>query len=542
MERWREHFEEILNRTPPPDPAEVEPPTDVLDICTGPPSKAEIRKAIASLKNGKAAGIDGIPPEAWKEAGSLSVEALYPLLIRIWQEERIPLDWRKGILVKLPKKGDLTQCKNWRGIMLLSVASKLLCRIILNRTAKAMECKLRDNQAGFRPNRSCSDQIATLRIIVEQSAEFNSQLYAVFVDYEKAFDSLDRSTLWNILDHYGIPTKIISMVKVFYNNFQAQVSHGGDLTEPFNMTTGVRQGCLLSPLLFITALDWVMRETTKEGRTGIQWTLTTMLDDLDFADDLALLSHSISQMRTKTQKLETNSSRVGLKISAPKTKEMRVKTVGNARPVCCQGTELELVKEFTYLGSVISNDGGTTKDVEARIGKAKASFAQLKPIWRARNISVRTKLRILEANVKSVLLYGCETWGLTQLNIKKLQTFINSRLRFILGIWWPKKISNVELLDRTGQEPVEVTIRRRKWRWVGHTLRKPPAAITRTALEWNPQGKRKRGRPRLSWRRGVRKDLDSANTSWQEAKKTAGDRKRWRLTTEALCSRRGEED
>ncbi|CAH1253046.1 Hypp1070 [Branchiostoma lanceolatum] len=128
----------------------------------------------------------------------------------------------------------------------------------------------------------------------------DSSLYAVFADYEKAFDSLDRSTLWNILDHYGIPTKIISMVKVFYNNFQAQVTHGGDLTEPFNMTTGVRQGCLLSPLLFITALDWVMRETTKEGRTGIQWTLTNMLDDLDFADDLALLSHSISQMRTKT--------------------------------------------------------------------------------------------------------------------------------------------------------------------------------------------------------------------------------------------------
>ncbi|CAH1244312.1 DAW1 [Branchiostoma lanceolatum] len=184
-----------------------------------------------------------------------------------------------------------------------------------------------------------------------------------------------------------------------------------------------------------------------------------------------------------------------------------------------------------------SNDGGTTKDVEARIGKAKASFAQLKPIWRARNISVQTKLRILEANVKSVLLYGCETWGLTQLNIKKLQTFINSRLRFILGIWWPKKISNVELLDRTGQEPVEVTIRRRKWMWVGHTLRKPPADITRTALEWNPQGKRKRGRPRLSWRRGVRKDLDSANTSWQEAKKTAGDRKS-RIHT--LIGHRGE--
>ncbi|XP_073670704.1 uncharacterized protein [Paramisgurnus dabryanus] len=542
MERWREHFKEILNRLPPSDPPEIEPQTEMLDIQIEPPSKAEIHKAIRSLKNGKAAGPDGIPPEAWKEAGSLSVEALHPLLNRIWQEEKIPIDWRKGTIIKLPKKGDLSQCKNWRGITLLSVASKVLCKIILNRITNAMEPKFRDNQAGFRPNRSCSDQIATLRIILEQSTELNSQLYAIFVDYEKAFDSVDRTILWKILAHYGIHIKIINMIKVFYTNFQAQVSHEGDLTEPFNMSTGVRQGCLLSPLLFITALDWVMRETTKEGRTGIQWTLRDMLDDLDFADDLALLSHSISQMKEKMQKLERISSQVGLVINATKTKEMRVKTTGKAKPVCCRGIELETVKEFTYLGSVISNDGGATKDVEARIGKAKAAFAQLKPVWRARSISLKTKLRILESSVKSILLYGCETWGLTQLNIKKLQTFINSRLRFILGIWWPRKISNQDLLEKVGQEPVEITIRRRKWRWIGHTLRKPPASITRAALEWNPQGKRRRGRPRLSWRRGVIKDLTRANTSWQEVKKTTHDRKRWRHFTEALCSRRGEED
>ncbi|KAI8519143.1 hypothetical protein Bbelb_024000 [Branchiostoma belcheri] len=92
------------------------------------------------------------------------------------------------------------------------------------------------------------------------------------------------------------------------------------------------------------------------------------------------------------------------------------------------------------------------------------------------------------------------------------------------------------------QERVEMTIRRRKWRWIGHTLRKPPESITRTALDWNPQGTRKRGRPRLSWKRGVRKDLTAANTSWHEVKTIARDRGRWRAFTEALCSRTGEED
>ncbi|KAI8502833.1 hypothetical protein Bbelb_195350 [Branchiostoma belcheri] len=138
-----------------------------------------------------------------------------------------------------------------------------------------------------------------------------------------------RATLC-ILSHYGIPPKIINMIKVFYSDFQAQVSHEGDLSEPFSMTTGARQGCLLSPLLFITALDWIMRETTEGGRTGIQWTLLSMLYDLDFADDLALLSYSIGQMRGKMQKLEDNSGRVGLTVNATKTKAMRVKTTGNA--------------------------------------------------------------------------------------------------------------------------------------------------------------------------------------------------------------------
>ncbi|KAI8500287.1 hypothetical protein Bbelb_218530 [Branchiostoma belcheri] len=87
-----------------------------------------------------------------------------------------------------------------------------------------------------------------------------------------------------------------------------------------------------------------------------------------------------------------------------------------------------------------------------------------------------------------------------------------------------------------GQEPTEITIRRRKWRWIGHTLQKPPTSITRTALDWNPQGQRHRGRPRLSWRRGVRKDLERANVTWQETKKIAMNRKRWRLLTEALYS------
>ena len=125
----------------------------------------------------------------------------------MWEDEQIPEDWKEVLLIKLPKKGDLSSCSNYRGITLLSIPSKVFSRVLLNRMREAIDTQLRDQQAGFRKERSCTDQIATLRIIVEQSLEWNSPLYINFIDYEKAFDSVDRNTLWKLLRHYGVPQK-----------------------------------------------------------------------------------------------------------------------------------------------------------------------------------------------------------------------------------------------------------------------------------------------------------------------------------------------
>ena len=232
------------------------------------------------------------------------MEVLHPLFEKIWNDEEVPTDWKEGFIVKLPKKGDLSQCKNYRGIMLLSTPGKVFNRIILDRMKVAVDKLLRDHQAGFRKDRSCSDQIAALRIIVEQSLEWRSSLYINFIDFEKAFDSVDRDSLWKIMRHYGIPNKYVSVIRETYQGMECRVLHGGDMSESFNVQTGVRQGCLLSPFLFLLAIDWVMRETTKGERNGIQWTLFDQLDDLDFADDLALLSHNHEQMQAKTTALQ----------------------------------------------------------------------------------------------------------------------------------------------------------------------------------------------------------------------------------------------
>nr|KAG5707903.1 hypothetical protein BaRGS_031634 [Batillaria attramentaria] len=274
----------------------------------------------------------------------------------------------------------------------------------------------------------------------------------------------------------------------------------------FEVKTGVRQGCLLSPFLFLLVIDWIMKTTTAGRKNGIQWTLWTQLDDLDFANDLALLSHSHSQMQDKTTRLEATSAGTGLKINRKKTELMKINTTANT-PVTVGGEPIREVESFVYLGSVVDGQGGTDRDVTARIGKARAAMVMLKNVWASKVVSIRTKLRIFNSNVKSVLLYGCETWRTTKTVQQKIQTFLNTCLRRIFNIRWPEKIRNEELWERPGQEPVAKQILRRKWGWIGHTLRKPASSTTCQALTWNPQGKKKRGRPRNSWRRDTEAEL-----------------------------------
>ncbi|VDP64214.1 unnamed protein product [Schistosoma curassoni] len=227
--------------------------------------------AVRQIKNGKAAGPDNVPAEALKSDIEVTTNMLYLLFNKTWEEEQVPMDW-EGHLVKIPKKGDLSKCENYRGITLLSIPGKVFNRLLLNRMKNAVDAKLRDQQAGFRKYQSCTDQIATLWIILEQSVEWNSSLYINFIDYEKASDSVDRRMLWKLLPHYGVLEKIVNIIRSSYDGLQSKVVHGGQLTDAFQVRTGVRQGCLLSPFLFLLVVDWIMKTLTSEGKRGIQWT------------------------------------------------------------------------------------------------------------------------------------------------------------------------------------------------------------------------------------------------------------------------------
>nr|KAG5687784.1 hypothetical protein BaRGS_025678 [Batillaria attramentaria] len=407
LKRWKEHFEEVLNRdTPDFPPHDEDGEGEEIGISVEAPTKQEIQAALKALKNGKAPGADQITAEMLKADPEQTSQQLKRIFDQIWKEEKPGVDHA-----------------------------------------------LRKEQAGFRKGRGTVDQIFILRNILEQVNEWNATLYIHFVDFEKAFDSVHRDSLWVIMKNYGIPQKLIQMVKALYENFQCAVIDENETTDPFPVMTGVKQGCCMSGFLFLLVIDWVMRQTVGGERTGIRWNFTTILEDLDFADDIALLSSTMNHLQAKTTKLEDNAARVGLKLNAKKCKVLKTNSKSNAS-LKVGHSEVEEVESFTYLGANVTKDGGGTADIKKRIALASASFKRLSNIWQATNISRKTKASLFKSLVLSVLLYGCETWKLTKGEEKRLDIFQTKCLRRILKIRWQQHVSNKTVLEMAEAEKV----------------------------------------------------------------------------------------
>ncbi|KAI8427072.1 hypothetical protein MSG28_014711 [Choristoneura fumiferana] len=532
LKRWTEHFSNLLTQCQTHQITASDIPGPTLNLPTTPPTYEEVVAAIKQLKAGKAPGVDNINVELLKADPARSAEILYPLLQRVWETERVPCEWKQGLLVKVPKKGDLSVCDNWRGITLLPTAAKVLAKILLNRMSPEIAGTLREEQAGFRSGRTCTDHTNTLRILIESCVEWRAELFLAFVDFEKAFDSVQWSALWSCLRQRGIPSKYIGIIQSLYNGSICKVVHDQVLGEPIPVTAGVKQGCLLSPLLFIILLDDVMRKVTQTPR-GIPWNKGSHLEDLDYADDIVLISSSLTALQMKLNSLREEAQDKGLRINAGKTVEMRVQSFEN-RPIRLNGTPLESVAKFTYLGSTVTNSGGSNDDVDARIRKAKGAFAQLKPVWDSNVLTRRIKVSLFDSIVKSVLLFGCETWKETKGLTNKLQVFVNKCLRSILRIFWPNTISNEDLWKRCHQIPIKREIAQRKWKWIGHTLRRPEDNTARVAFTWRPHGSRRRGRPAHTWHSAPWAPSCEAALSWGDAEQQAQDRSEWRRLTKAL--------
>jgi len=543
LDRWAEHFQEVLNRGDPDEEIDIDlnHPHAEIEMCRGRITKGEIELAIKQCKANKAPGEDRITADMLKADSSLSAEILEQTFNQVWNEEKVPDTWKKGIIVKLPKKGDLSLCGNWRGINLLSVPGKIFCRVLLQRIKQGIDKQLREEQAGFRSGRSCNDQIFVLRTIVEQSIEWNSSLYINYIDFEKAFDSVHHPSLWKILELYGFPTKVINIIKDMYEDNRCCVRHDGKHSDWFQVKTGVRQGCIISPLLFLVVIDWVMKKATSDKPRGITWNVFNHLEDCDFADDIGLISPTYNKIQEKTDRVDKVARSVGLKIHPSKSKLMRVKTKSQ-QAVTVRGESLEDVSDFKYLGSIISADGNIEREISARIGQAAYAFRKLNNIWKSTFIHTKTKLKIYKSNVRSILLYASETWRTNKKIESKLRGFEGRCLRRILHIWWEQRVTNKEMWERAGMNNIVLEVKKRRWRWLGHVLRMKKERHPHAVLTWAPPGKRKRGRPLGTWRRTVEEEMSDVGKTWYELRWLAMDRAGWRDFVNTLCSTGSEED
>ena len=179
----------------------------------------------------------------------------------------------------------------------------------------------------------------------------------------------------------------------------------------------------------------------------------------------------------------------------------------------------------------MTQKGGSEEDIRSRLGKARAAFNQLRNKWRSSQLKLNTKMKIFKSNVIALLLYGCKTWRMTKGDETKHNVFLHKCLRRLLKIYWPMKVSNKEIRNRDNISPISEQIYQWRWKFIGHILRMDADQHPKTALTWAAEGKRRRGRPRETWRRTVEKERGAFGfKSWSEVAVNAHDRVAWTLT------------
>ena len=198
-------------------------------------------------------------------------EKLTELFHCMWRKEAIPQEFKDASIIHLYKrKGNPQVCDNHRGISLLSIAGKILAKILLNRLNVHLDQTglIPESQCGFRKDRGTIDMIFTARQLQEKCQEQNVDLYMTFVDLTKAFDTVSRDGLWKIMAKFGCPPRFIAMVRQFHDGMQARVQNDGEFSEPFEVTNGVKQGCVLAPTLFSMMFSAMLMDAFQDSDTG----------------------------------------------------------------------------------------------------------------------------------------------------------------------------------------------------------------------------------------------------------------------------------
>ena len=539
-DRWKENYADLYNMPGPSDTSIIQtiPSTQTEDI---EPDilKDEVATALKHLKEGKAAGFDGISAEEMKATGEIGIDVIHKLCRQIWESEQIPNDWGKAVIVPIFKMKDKLDCANYRGISLLSLVGKVFCSIIHSRMKKKTEEILSESQAGFRPGRSTADQLFSLRQITEKYNEIGKPLYLCYIDYQKAFDTVWQEGLWSAMRHLGYPDKIVRLLQALYQISTSAVRVDDDITEWFRTLTGVRQGCILSPQLFNILLELVISLAIQDLNIGINLQGMT-INNLRFADDIVLLADSVEDLQTLVTNIHTVSRKFGLTINKGKTEVQIITKESKPMSVYIDEVQLKQVETFTYLGGVISENSTCTDDIRRRIGLAMGGMQKLTSIWKSKEITTETKIELYRVLILSIATYGSESWTLKKRDEHRLLVFEMSCLRRILGVSRRDKLRNSSIRETTKcQTPIVDKIKAKQLSYFGHAIRMPNHRYPKITLEGRIPGQRPRGRPPKRWIDNIKASCqDIGIASVCEAIRLIDDRSVWISLVKRLLSPR----
>jgi len=569
LNRWEEHYDNLLNTNNPCDPTVLDQVPDFPDIAELDiePTIDEVGLALKSLKRYKSPGLDRIPGELLMWGGDELLHRLHDLIIAVWHREDIPQQWKDSRIISIYKnKGDRSDCGNSRGISLLSVAGKVLAKVLLDRLNKYVVDEVcPETQCGFRKQRGTVDMIFLARQIQEKAREQNRDLCIAFIDLRKAFDSVNRSLLWTVMRKFGCPRKFVAVVRAFHENMTASVSVGGEETNRFKVEVGVKQGCVLAPVifnLFLAAATILFRQRMIRGDgVGLTYRLDGSvfdlrrlkartkvkyeeINELQYADDCALIADDPQALQASLNCLAEVYGSLGLVINADKTEVLyqmngyQQEIAGDPPELTVNDIPLKTVTNFKYLGSVISNDATLDEEIFSRIGGASGAFAKIrKNVINNHDLQIQTKSAVYRAVCLSTLLYGSESWTLYRRHVKKLEHFHIQCVRRILGVSWRDRIPHTDLLNRVGLVSIECMLLQSQLRWAGHVLRMPDNRLPRQVMYGQlTRGTRTVGAPKKRWKDTLAMSLRSFSIEPHRFEEAAGDRGSWRQ----VC-RRGSE-
>ena len=378
------------------------------------------------------------------------IQRLHQLISECWLQKSVPQEFKDvPILPIFKNKGNHRDCGNYRDISLLAISGKIMEKIAQAGLAKLAENVLTESQCGFRPGRSQLDMIFSIRQIQEIAIEQEQELYMVFVDFRKAFDTLDRRILRKVLKIFGCPQTLIDTTQQFHDGTRGKVIVGSQLSDDISVNLGTKQGCVLVPTLFtifLTVVLTILHQEVQEGvyiRTRSDGKLFNLarvrakikssrqlISALLFADDTALVAYKLPHSQQASDSFAMAARKIGLQINTNKT-------------------------EVTY-----------------RNKSAFASFGKLeKRLWSRNGIRLDTKCKVYQAVVLPALLYSAEAYTLYREHIKKLEAVQRQHLRCIMKIRYSNYVSNVAVLRRANMNSIEATLATTQLCWAGHVLK-----------------------------------------------------------------------